>query len=328
MIVIMQLQAGAGPTDAVVKRIEAASFGAHVFHGAERDVIAVLGDGDTSALQDAVLAVTGVERVEATTRPFKLASRAVLPGGTSFAVGAAQVGGELLSVVGTARPGPAGGLIALAIAAKAAGADVFWVGRGPSGELRHDLMTALEEIRTNVGLPVLVDVWESTEIDRLSRNADALQIPAAQMHDVPLIRAVGKGDRPVLIARGPASTIEEWLLAGETVLQAGNRKVALVEQGVRTFETTVRGMLDLNAVAVALRLSHLPVFVNPSLAAGRAEIVADLALAAAAVGAHGVMLDADAPAAGAPVAHRQAMTVDEVSRLLPRLKLTHAAVAS
>ena len=101
-----------------------------------------------------------------------------------------------------------------------------------------------------------------------------------------------------------------------------------MEQGVRTFETTVRGMLDLNAVAVARRLSHLPVFANPSLAAGRAEIVPDLALAAAAVGASGVILDADAPATGAPVAHRQAMTVDEVSRLLPRLKLTHAAVAS
>ena len=328
MIVIMQQQAGAGPTDAVVKRIEAAGFGAHVFHGEERDVIAVLGDADTSPLHDGVLTVGGVERVEATTRPFKLASRAVLPSGTSFTIGTAQVGGGLLSVVGSARPGPAGSLIALATAAREAGADIFWVGRGQSGELRHDLIGALGEIKMNVGLPVVVDVWESTEIDRLSRNADALLIPAAQMHDVPLIRAAGQGDRPVLISRGPASTIEEWLLAGERVLQAGNRKVALVEQGVRTFETTVRGMLDLNAVAVALRLSHLPIFVNPSLAVGRAEIVADLALAAAATGASGVILDADAPAAGAPVAHRQAMTVDEVAQLLPRLKKTHAAVTS
>lgn len=153
-------------------------------------------------------------------------------------------------------------------------------------------------------------------------------IPAAQMQDVPLIRAAGQGDRPVLVTRGQASTIEEWLLAAERVLQAGNRHVALVEQGVRTFETTVRAMLDLNAVAVARRLSHLPVLVNPSLAAGRAEIVAELALAAAATGAEGVILDADAPAAGMPVVHRQAMAADEVRRLLPKLKLTHSAVAS
>jgi 3-deoxy-7-phosphoheptulonate synthase len=328
MIVIMQQQAGTGPTDMVVRRIEAAGFGAHVFKGAERDVIAVQGDADTSALQDIVLAVPGVERVEAATRPFKLASRAVLPGGTVFDLGGVQVGGGLLTVVGTARPATAGGLVGLAQAARAAGADLFWVGRGDSGEMRHDLIGALAEIKAGVGLPVMVDVWESSEIDRLSRNADALQIPAPQMQDVPLIRAAGQGDRPVFIARGPASTIEEWLLAAERVLQAGNRKVALVEQGVRTFETTVRAMLDLNAVAVARRLSHLPVFVNPSLAAGRAEIVAELALAAAAIGAEGVILDADAPPAGTPVAHRQAMPMEEVGRLLPRLKQTHAAIAS
>ena len=123
MIVIMQQQAGAGPTDAVVKRIEAAGFGAHVFHGEERDVIAVLGDADTSPLHDSVLTVPGVERVEATTRPFKLASRAVLPSGTSFTIGTAQVGGGILSVVGSARPGPAGSLIVLATAAREAGAE-------------------------------------------------------------------------------------------------------------------------------------------------------------------------------------------------------------
>lgn len=326
MIVIMQQQAGTGPTDAVVQRIEAAGFGAHVFHGTERDVIAVQGDADTSGLQDAVLAVPGVERVEATTRPFRLASRAVLPSGTTFRIGDVLVGKGLVTVVGTARPMPAGGLLSLARAAKDAGADVFWVGRGESGDLRHDLIGALGDIKSEIGIPTVVDVWETAEIDRLSRNADALHIPAAQMQDVPLIRAAGQGDRPVLIARGPASTIEEWLLAAERVLQAGNRKVALVEQGVRTFETTIRAMLDLNAVAVARRLSHLPVFANPSLAAGQAEIVADLALAAAATGAEGVILDADAPAAGAPASHRQAMVMDEVRSLLPRLKRTSAVL--
>jgi 3-deoxy-7-phosphoheptulonate synthase len=325
MIVIMQQQAGPAPTDAVVRRIEDAGFGAHVFQGEERDVIAILGAGEPGSLRDTLLAVPGVERVEATTRAFKLASREVLPRGTTFSIGTARLGVGLLTIVGTARPQPAGALVALAGAARDAGAELFWVGRGDDGELRHDLIAALGEIRSTVGLPVVVDVWESSEIDRLSRNADALQIPSAQMQDIPLIRAAGQGDRPVFVGRGPAATIEEWLLAAERVLQEGNRKVALVEQGVRTFETAVRATLDLNAVAMARRLSHLPVLVNPSLAAGQAEIVADLALAAA-TGCDGVLLDADTAAGDGVVAHRQALGIDRVAALLTRLKTAHAAV--
>ena len=327
MIVIMEQHAGSGATDTVVRRIEGAGFGAHVFRGAERDVIAVLGAGEPESLRDALLAVAGVERVEATTRAFKLASRAVLPAGTTFSVGSVQVGGGLTVVVGTARPLPAGRLVALARAAEQAGAAIFWAGRGDDGELRHDLIGALTEIRSTVGLPVIVDVWDPGEVDRLSRNADALHVPSAQMQDVPLVRAAGQGDRPVFIARGPSATIEEWLLAGERVLQEGNRKVALVEQGVRTFETAVRAMLDLNAVAVARRLSHLPVFANPSLAAGQAEIVADLALAAAATGCEGIMLDADVPDADGAPSHRQALAMNQVEALVPRLQLTRTAIA-
>jgi 3-deoxy-7-phosphoheptulonate synthase len=327
MIVIMEQHAGSTATDTVVRRIEGAGFGAHVFRGAERDVIAVLGSGEPESLRDAILAVSGVERVEATTRAFKLASRDVLPAGTTFSVGGVQVGTGLTVIVGTARPLPAGQLVALARAAQQAGATIFWAGRGDEGELRHDLMSALAEIRSTVGLPVLLDVWDPGEIDRLSRNAHALHVPSPQMQDAPLVRAAGQGDRPIFIARGPSATIEEWLLAGERVLQEGNRKVALVEQGVRTFETSVRAMLDLNAVAVARRLSHLPVFANPSLAAGQAEIVADLALAAAATGCEGVLLDADLTDADGGVTHRQALPIEQVAALVPRLHLTRNAIA-
>src|SRR5689334_16393840 len=202
MIVVMEQQAGAGPTARVVESIEAAGFGAHVFHGTERDVIAILGTGEPSALREALEAVAGVERVEATTRSFKLASRDVLPGGTHFQVGPVQIGGSLSVIVGTARPQPADALVALAREARQAGADIFWVGRGTSGDLRHDLIRALGAIRVEVGIPTVVDVWESGELGLLSRNADALQIPAAQMQNVPLIRAVGREDRPVFVCRG------------------------------------------------------------------------------------------------------------------------------
>jgi 3-deoxy-7-phosphoheptulonate synthase len=326
MIVVMEQQAGAGPTARVVESIEAAGFGAHVFHGAERDVIAVLGDGEPSVLRTALETVGGVERVEATTRSFKLASRQVSPAGTTFPVGGTRIGGGLSLIVGTARPRPADVLLTLAREARDAGADVFWVGRGDSGDLRHDLIRALGAIRSEVGIPTVVDVWETSELSLLSRNADALQVPAAQMQNVPLIRATGQGDRPVFICRGQSSTIEEWLLAGERVMEAGNRSVALVEQGVRTFETTIKAMLDLNAVAVARRLSHLPVLVNPSLAAGQADIVEDLASAAAATGCEGVILDAVASSSDGVAGHRQALPMAMVKTLLPRLRTISAAV--
>src|SRR3954468_12170295 len=220
MIVVMEQHAGAGPTARVVACIEGAGFGAHVFHGAERDVIAILGAGEPMTLRDAIEGLGGVERVEGTTRSFKLASRDVLPGGTSFAVGAARIGGGLTVIVGTAGARAAGALGDLSREGKEAAADIFWVGRGESGELRHDLIRALGAIRSDVGLPTVVDVWETSELSLLSRNADALQIPAAQMQDVALIRAARQGDRPVLICRGRSSTIEEWLLAGERVMEA------------------------------------------------------------------------------------------------------------
>ena len=333
MIVIMQTGAQPAATDEVVRRIEAGGLGAHVFRGAERNVIAVLGTGDPAsfnralaALQEVLVGLVGVERVEGTVRPFQLASRDVLPGGTAFPIGAARLGGELLTIVGASRPRPAGELVQLARAAKEAGADVFWAGRGDSGELRRDLIGALDDVRDSVGLPVMVDVWDPGEVDRLSRHADALQIRTQQMQDVPLLRAAGEGDRPVVVGRGQSATIEEWLMAAERVMREGNRQVALCEQGIRTFETAVPAVLDFNAIALARRLSHLPVVVNPSLAAGEAAIVPDLALAAAALEADAIILDAHAEAAEDAAAGRQALPIGTLTGLIGRLKQTRAAV--
>ncbi len=204
---------------------------------------------------------------------------------------------------------------------------MFWAGRGVSGELRRDLIGALDDVREGVGLPVMVDVWDPGEVDRLSRHADALQIRAQQMQDVPLIRAAGEGDRPVVVGRGQSATIEEWLMTAERVMREGNRRVALCEQGIRTFETAVPAVLDFNAIALAHRLSHLPVVVNPSLAAGEAEIVPDLALAAAALRADAIVLDAHAGAPDDPAAGRQALPIGELAGLIGRLKQTRAAAA-
>lgn len=328
MIVVMQPRADEreAATARVVRRLEASALGVYVFHGEERDVIAVLGGDEDGALHDELAALAGVERVDRTTRPFKLASRDVRPSGTTFRIGTAQVGSGLVLAAGAWRPRPAQELVALARSARALGANVFWAGRGDEGELRRDLLPALDEIRADVQLPVVVDVWGAGEVDRLSRHADALQIPAQQMQNFPLIHEVARGDLPVILCRGLSATIQEWLMVAERVLQGGNMRVVLCEQGIRTFEPSVPTTLDFSAIAVARRLSHLPILANPSLAVGQHELVPQLSLAAVAGGADGVLIDthlgSDEASAGL-----QALRLAELEPLLARLTATQEVVA-
>ena len=326
MIVVMQQRAEAGATSRVVRRLEGAGLGAYVFRGEERNVIAVLGIDEDEALRDELAGLPGVERVDWTTRPFKLASREVRPGGTTFRLGPARLGEGLTIVAGGWRPRPAEDLVALARVVRDAGAQAFWAGRGDSGELRRDLLGALDEIRSDVGLPVVVSVWEPGEVERLSRHADALKVPAQQMQNFPLVKELGQGDRPVFLCRGPSATIEEWLMVAERVLQGGNMRVALCEQGIRTFEPSVHATLDFSAIAVAKRLSHLPVVANPSLAAGHHDLVPELSLAAAAAGADGLLLDVHLGGADETGAGAQALSATELAPLVARLTATRAAL--
>ncbi len=327
MIVIMQQRAEAVATSRVVRRLEAAGLGAYVFRGEERNVIAVLGTNEDEVLRDELAGLPGVERVDWTTRPFKLASREVRPAGTTIPLGRARLGAGLLIVAGGWRPRPAEELVALARDVRVGGADAFWAGRGDSGELRRDYISALDEIRDVVGLPVVASVWEPGEVERLSRHADALKIPAQQMQNFPLVDEAGRGDRPVLVCRGPSAKVEEWLMVAERVLRSGNMQVAVCEQGIRTFEPSVHATLDFSAVAVTKRLSHLPVLANPSLAAGHHDLVAELSLGAAAAGADGLLLDVHQGGAEETGAGAQSLPVSELAPLVARLTATSAALA-
>ncbi|MFN8523549.1 MAG: hypothetical protein U0821_10680 [Chloroflexota bacterium] len=293
MIVVMSPGAGASATAQVVRQVEAGGFGAFVFHGAERDVIAILGD-PSETLAASIATSAGVERVDATTRPYRLASREVKPEGTVIPIGRAHLGRGFTIIAGSAEPRPAQELVDLAGAARQDGADIFWVGRGTSGDWRRDLTGALDDIRESVGLPVLVDAWEPSEVDRLSRHADALMVPAQQMDDRPLLAELGQGDRPIVICRGHSSRIEEWLMAADRAMQAGLQQVALCEQGIRTYESAVPATLDFGAIAMARRLTHLPLIANASLPAAHPTEPPAFALAAAAVGANAVILDLQA----------------------------------
>ena len=327
MIVVMQQRAEPGATSRVVRRLEAAGLGAYVFRGEERNVIAVLGIGEDEVLRDELAGLPGVERVDWTTRPFKLASREVRPTGTTFRLGSTRLGEGITIVAGGWRPRPAEELVALARVVRDAGARAFWAGRGDSGELRRDLLLALDEIRSEIGLPVVVSAWGPGEVERLSRHADALKIPAQQMQNFPLVDEAGRGDRPVLVCRGASARVEEWLMAAERVLRAGNMQVAVCEQGIRTFEPSVHATLDFSAIAVAKRLSHLPVLAIPSLAAGHHDLVPALSLGAAAAGADGLLLDVHPGGVDEAGAAAQSLPVSELTRLVARLTATRAALA-
>ena len=149
----------------------------------------------------------------------------------------------------------------------------------------------LEHAGKETGLPTVTEVMEPGQVELVAHHADMLQIGARNMQNFPLLTAVGKVDNPVMLKRGPSATIDEWLLAAEYILDSGNENVVLCERGIRTFETRTRNTLDISAVAVVQRLSHLPVIVDPSHATGARDLIIPLALAGRAAGADGLMVE-------------------------------------
>jgi 3-deoxy-7-phosphoheptulonate synthase len=149
----------------------------------------------------------------------------------------------------------------------------------------------LAEVRAETGLPVVTEVIDPGTVDLVASYADMLQVGTRNMQNFALLQAVGAADRPVLLKRGMSATIEEWLMAAEYIAQRGNLDIVLCERGIRTFEQATRNTLDISAVPVAQRLSHLPVIVDPSHSGGRRDLVLPLTRAAIAVGADGVIID-------------------------------------
>lgn len=244
-------------------------------------------------------AMPGVDGVRQLTGLHPLAGRANWPTNTIVRVGDAVIGGNALVVM--AGPCSVEGLeqvVQTARAVKAAGARVM---RGGAFKPRTSPYTfqglgeegleLLAESRELTGLPIVTEVMSPNEVELVERYADILQIGARNMQNFPLLREVGRASKPVLLKRGLSATLEELVLASEYVLVGGQHQVILCERGIRTFETAVRNTLDLSAVPVLKSLTHLPVIVDPSHAAGKRSLVTPLALAAAACGADGLIIE-------------------------------------
>ncbi len=299
--------------------------------GRDADVLTLV--GDTWRLDpEGLAALPYVLDVRRITPPYRLASRAVHPENTVVEVGSARIGAEFCLIAGPCAVESQVQMAGVARRVKAAGAQllrggVFKPRTSPYSfqGLGQPGISMLTEAGHEAGLPVVTEITDPRQLEDLDQ-VDILQVGARNMQNFPLLQALGQVRKPVLLKRGMSATVTELLQAAEYILAGGNSQVILCERGIRTFETDSRATLDIAAIPVLKRLSHLPVIVDPSHAAGRAELVAPLALAAVAAGADGLMVEVHDRPACALSDGAQALSCDQFDRLAGQVRelLPHA----
>src|SRR6516165_8780660 len=302
MMIVMKETATKEEVDAVVEKIERAGAIAHRSRGARVTVIGAIGDVEQDASVESLglEGQAGVDRVVPILKPYKLASAQITHGErTVLEIDGRKVGGESFALIAgpctvesreqtleTARAvRDAGGTLFRGGAYKPRTSPYAFQGLGQEG------LRLLAEAKAETGLPIVTELMDQRDLEQVLEVADVIQIGARNMQNYSLLAEVGRSGCPVLLKRGFSSTLEELLMAAEYVLKEGNEAVMLCERGIRTFETAYRFTLDLTAVPVLKELSHLPVIVDPSHAAGRRDLVTPLSLAAAAVGADGIIVE-------------------------------------
>jgi 3-deoxy-7-phosphoheptulonate synthase len=299
MIIAMQLGATPEQVEAVKARIGEFGLESLVFDGSERTVIGVKGTAFGPELMESLQLFPGVEDVTRVTKPYKQASREFKSENTIVNVGDLRIGAdELVIMAGPCSVESRDQMIATARSVKAAGARML---RGGAFKPRtspysfqglgEEGLEFLAEARTETGLPIITEVMAPEDVSLVARYTDVLQVGARNMQNFPLLREVGRSHRPVLLKRGLAGTLEEWLMAAEYILNAGNEQLMLCERGIRTFEPWLRNTFDLAAIPYIKRLSHLPVIADPSHATGKWYLVKPMAMAAAAAGADGLIIE-------------------------------------
>jgi 3-deoxy-7-phosphoheptulonate synthase len=278
-------------------------------------------------------ALPGVERLIET--PYQLASRALHPDKTTIQVGDVTIGGaQPVVIAGPCAVESKAQILEAARAAKTAGAQMLRGGAFKPRTSPYSFqglglpgLRALTQAGRETGLPVVTEVMEPGLVATVAEYADVLQVGSRNMQNFPLLRAVGQVQRPVLLKRGFAATIEEWLLAAEYILLEGNTQVILCERGVRGFDPNTRNLLDLSAVPLLAQLTHLPVLVDPSHATGRADLVVPMGVAAIAAGADGLLVEMHPRPDAALSDAEQAITPGQLVTLIAQTNAVRAALA-
>ncbi|TCS76178.1 3-deoxy-7-phosphoheptulonate synthase [Pectinatus cerevisiiphilus] len=298
MIVIMNPDASNKEVHAVVDAIESVGLKAKVMEGTEQKIVGLIGDKrniDSSSLE----ALPGVDHTVAISKSYKLASREFHPQSSVVDVDGVKIGdGNIVIMAGPCAVESLDQLLEAAKIVKAGGAQFL---RGGAYKprtspysfqgLKGEGLKYLAEARNQTGLKVVTEVTAVEDVESISHYADMLQVGARNMQNFRLLKEVGQSKKPVLLKRGLAATLEEWLNAAEYIMKEGNNDVVLCERGIRTYETYTRNTLDMSAVAAVKHLSHLPIIVDPSHGTGKWRMVRPMAFAATAAGADGLMME-------------------------------------
>lgn len=336
MIVVMRSDASEEQIGHVVEKLKKLGFGVHVSRGIERTVIGAIGEERMSVKLETVQMLPGVSEIVPIQKPYKLVSREFIAEDTVVGVTSSLfigAGKPVAVIAGPCSVESREQILEVAEKVKRAGAVAL---RGGAFKPRtspysfqglgEEGLKLLKEAKEKTGLPIVTEVLDVRDVTLITRYADVIQIGARNMQNFTLLREVGKTGKPVLLKRGAGSTIEELLMSAEYILSEGNRNVILCERGIRTLETYTRNTLDLSAVPVIKKLSHLPVIVDPSHGTGKWDLVPAMAKAAVAAGADGLLIEVHPCPDEALSDGPQSLKPDTFARLMEELKLIAQAV--
>jgi len=328
MVVVMKKNASTDAVETIIKEVTSLGFTPHLSEGESRTLIGAIGPAPTPEIREHLRAFPAVEGVVEITKPFKLASREFKHDDSYVMIEDVKTGsGHFVVAAGPCGVESREQMQAAARIAKRHGARVL---RGGAFKPRtspysfqglgRDGLEILAAARRDTGLPIVTEVTSPELVETVAEVADMLQIGARNTQNFALLAEVGRAGKPVLFKRGMSTSIHEFLQAAEYILSQGNPMVILCERGIRTFETATRFTLDVSAVPVLKELSHLPVWVDPSHAAGRRSLVPSLALAAAAAGADGLLIEVHPHPETARSDAAQQLTDEEFGGLMSRLQ--------
>jgi len=333
MVVVMSQRATEAQIEAVIERLNGYGFDVHRSSGVNQTVLGAIGvqlDFDVRHIK----VLDGVADVYRITSPYKFASRTWRDEDTAIDVGGVVIGGKEVTVVA----GPCAveseeqmdsvGAFVAASGAKFLRGGAFKPRSSPYSfqGLGIEGLRLLRETGDRYDLRVVTEVMQPSQVDAVVQYADLLQLGARNMQNFDLLREVGRAEKPVLLKRGLAATVDEWLMSAEYVMASGNPHVILCERGIRTFETSTRNTLDLSAVPVVKLRSHLPIFVDPSHGVGIRDKVTPLARAAVAVGADGLMIEVHPDPAAALSDGPQSLYYDQFTDMMRQIRRVAEAV--
>ncbi|ATW25182.1 3-deoxy-7-phosphoheptulonate synthase [Candidatus Formimonas warabiya] len=298
MIIVMHKKATEKNIRTVTDKLEKEGFGTHIIRGVEKIVIGAIGDRKLIPSMGLEL-MDGVENIVPIMKPYKLVSREMKSEDSLIDIDGVKIGaGNFTVIAGPCAVESREQLLTTAAAVQSGGGTIL---RGGAFKprtspysfqgLEQKGLEILAEAKAKTGLKVITEVIDSYSLDMALDYVDILQIGARNMQNFQLLRQAGKAGKPVMLKRGLSATIEEWLMAAEYIMSEGNYAVILCERGIRTYETATRNTLDISAVPLIKRLSHLPVVVDPSHATGDWQLVTPLAKASLAAGADGIMVE-------------------------------------